>query len=305
MAAAQQIPIDPDARADDPKRDDLRDDGTHEIAPDLAYKRLGIVNVAFIGRPGAGDRGWVLIDAGLPGTAGAIVGAAEERFGEGARPAAIVLTHGHFDHVGVLQELAERWDVPVWAHRLEAPYLTGRAAYPPPDPSVGGGLMARLSPLFPRDPTDVSARLQILPGDGAVPPLPGWRWLHTPGHTVGHVSLWRDADRALIVGDAFVTTAQESIYAAATQKPEMHGPPMYFTPDWDSARLSVIKLAELEPEVAVTGHGRAFHGPELRSALHQLARDFDRVAVPSHGKYVLDPIDADDERAYDEVAARH
>jgi hypothetical protein len=36
----QQIPLDPALRADDPKRDDSRDDGTHEVAPDLAYQRL-------------------------------------------------------------------------------------------------------------------------------------------------------------------------------------------------------------------------------------------------------------------------
>ena len=48
---AQQIPLDPSARADS-----RQDDGTHEVAPDLAYRRLAIVNVVFVGRPGAGDR---------------------------------------------------------------------------------------------------------------------------------------------------------------------------------------------------------------------------------------------------------
>ena len=89
----QQIPISPDARADDPQADDARGDGTHEVAPDLAYQRLAIVNVAFYGLPGAGDRQWVLIDAGLPGTADRIAKAAAERFGPDARPAAIVMTH--------------------------------------------------------------------------------------------------------------------------------------------------------------------------------------------------------------------
>ena len=89
------------------------DDHTREIAPDLAYRRVVIVNVIFYGMLGARDRNWVLIDAGVMGTKALIKGAAEERFGEGARPAAIILTHGHFDHVGVLEDLAEDWDVPV------------------------------------------------------------------------------------------------------------------------------------------------------------------------------------------------
>src|SRR4051794_7586249 len=129
---AQQIPIDPAARADDRPRDDARDDGTHEIRPDLAYRRLAIVNIMFYGRPRAGDRGWILIDAGLFGMKRLITGAAAERFGADARPAAIVLTHAHFDHVGVLEDLAEEWDVPVYAHALEHPYLNGGASYPPP-----------------------------------------------------------------------------------------------------------------------------------------------------------------------------
>ncbi len=288
---AQQIPMDPSGIAGT-----AQDDGTIEVAPDLATLRLAIVNAVFHGTPGTRD--WVLVDAGIVGMAGRIRRAAAERFGADVKPAAIVLTHGHFDHVGALEELARGWDVPVYAHPLEAPYLDGSASYPPPDPTVGGGLTALLSPLFPRGPVDVRDRLRPLPEDGSVPPMPGWRWLHTPGHSVGHVSLWRDADRALVAGDAFVTTAQESAYAAVTQEPELHGPPKYFTHDWQAARASVRRLAALAPELAVTGHGRAMRGAAMREALQTLARDFDRVAVPEHGKFVDAPQRAEDGSAY-------
>jgi glyoxylase-like metal-dependent hydrolase (beta-lactamase superfamily II) len=286
----EQIPVPPDAVA--PTTDE---DGVHELLPDLAWQRLAIVNVVFVGRPGGR---WVLVDAGLPGSAGAIRGAAARRFGEGARPEAIVMTHGHFDHAGALVELADGWGVPVLAHALEVPYLDGSAAYPPPDPSVGGGMMAAMSRLYPRGPVDVGMRLRLLPSDGTVPFMPGWTWGHTPGHTPGHVSFWREADRTLIAGDAFITTRQESAYAVAMQKPEMHGPPAYYTQDWEAARRSVELLAALEPERAVTGHGYAMHGPALREALHRLARDFDHVAVPKDGTYVRDPADVASGRAY-------
>lgn len=65
----------------------------------------------------------------------------------------------------------------------------------------------------------------------------------------------------------------------AIQKPKLHGPPMYYTQDWNEARDSVNPLAQLEPELVVTGHGLATQGPEMRTALHQLVINFDSVAV--------------------------
>ncbi len=262
---------------------DLETDGSvHGVTSNVAYQRLGIVNVAYIGDA----RTWVLCDAGIPGTKRFMTRAVEDRFGKDARPQAILMTHGHFDHVGNLKDLAEMWDVPIYAHERELPYLNGSESYPDPDPGVGGGMMARLAHLYPKGPVDVRQWLRPLPADGSVPELPDWRWLHTPGHTRGHVSFWRESDNTLIAGDAFITTDQESAYAVLRQKTEIQGPPMYFTPDWASAKASVRMLADLEPEIAVTGHGRAIRGEELRLGLRRLAERFDEIAVPEHGKYV-------------------
>lgn len=290
---AEQIPLDKDARAEDVRPESDQNDNTHEIATDIAYKRLAVVNLMFLGNPGAGDRSWVLIDTGVTGSAGAIKRAAKKRFGEDSRPAVILLTHGHRDHVGALETLASEWDAPIYAHELEQPYLDGRSSYPPPDPTVGGGLMTYVLSTIPPAPINVSNRLRILPESGEVPHLAGWRWVHTPGHTPGHVSFWRESDGALIVGDAFITTDQESAYAVITQKEEMHGPPMCYTPDWVSAAESVRKLAALEPDLVVTGHGRAMQGAEMQRALQRLAEKFEEIAVPKKGRYVNEPARAD------------
>jgi glyoxylase-like metal-dependent hydrolase (beta-lactamase superfamily II) len=248
--------------------------------------RLLMVNVFAISRP-SGD--WMLIDAGLPHQDGRIRRWAEGHFGENSRPLAILLTHGHVDHTGSVEELAEQWDVPVYAHSLELPYVTGQKEYPPPDPTVGGGLMTLLSKLMPRGPVDLGKRALPLAEDHRIPGFPEWRWIHTPGHTVGHVSLFRESDRLLIAGDALCTTKQESFMAIATQRPELHGPPAYMTTDWDRARESVEHLAELRPNTIAAGHGRPLAGADVPDALAALAGDFDRVARPAHGRYVDHP----------------
>jgi glyoxylase-like metal-dependent hydrolase (beta-lactamase superfamily II) len=255
------------------------------IAAGLVGLRILFVNVFAV----AGEAGWTLIDAGLSGSAGRIRRWATDHFGA-APPNGIVLTHAHFDHVGAIDDLIESWSVPVYAHPEELPYLTGERSYPPPDPSVGGGMMARMASLYPRRPIDLGARVRELPADGSIPVLPGWRWVHTPGHTAGHVSLFRDLDRTLIVGDAFCTTKQESFFAAvATQRPELHGPPAYFTTDWDAARDSVERLASLQPAFIAPGHGQPMAGDETMRSLVQLSERFDNVARPEHGRYVQNP----------------
>lgn len=254
------------------------------VATGVVGLRIVFVNVFAI----ASDTGWTLIDAGLSGSAGRIKRWATEHFGD-RRPEALVLTHAHFDHVGAVDELLETWEVPVYAHAEELPYLTGVRSYPPPDPSVGGGMMARMASMYPRGPIDIRSRVRALPADGSIPVLPGWQWVHSPGHTAGHVSLFRDADRTLIVGDAFCTTKQESFFAVATQRPELHGPPSYFTTDWDAARESVRRLSALEPAFIAPSHGQPVAGQDSLLALKELSDRFDEVARPKQGHYVREP----------------
>ncbi len=244
------------------------------------------------------DRGWVLLDAGLKTSYPKIKSLAAKLFGKDSRPDAIILTHAHFDHVGSLKSLAEQWDVPVLAHYLELPYLTGQSKYPPADPTTGGGMMVYSSWIYPRTGANVGTRAVPLAADGTISAMPGWRWIYTPGHSPGHVSFFREEDRCLIVGDAFVTTDQRKASYVASQRREMHGPPPYFTPDWPSSAASVKALAELKPAILATGHGRSFYGTRGLQSLQKLARQFHALAVPKQGRYVAEPALADENGVY-------
>ncbi|WP_096270293.1 MBL fold metallo-hydrolase [Paucisalibacillus globulus] len=255
-----------------------------EVSHDLYCHTIQIVNIILVGNPRTKD--FVLVDAGMPNSADNIISIVEERFGKNSRPKAIILTHGHFDHVGAIIDLVKHWQIPVYAHELEMPFLTGQKSYPEPDPTVEGGMVAKMSPMFPNEPINLGDKVEALPSDGAIPHLPDFRWIHTPGHSPGHVSLFRDEDKALIVGDAFVTVKQDSLYKVLTQEQEINGPPRYLTTDWKAAKESVIRLEALKPSVAITGHGLPMTGDLLSESLEKLVQEFERIAIPDYGKYV-------------------
>jgi len=251
-----------------------------EVASDILCLTTQIVNICMIGEPRQNSN-WLLVDAGMPHSAELIIETAERRFGKNNPPNAIVLTHGHFDHIGAITELIEYWKVKVFAHEDELPFLIGKANYPEGDTEVKG-LVAKLSPLFPNHGVNLENHIQALPSNGSIPGMADWCWLHTPGHTPGHISLLREKDKTIIVGDAFTTVKQESLYHVIMQDTVVSGPPAYFTMDWNAAWDSVKKIEAFKPKIAVTGHGAPIEGDYLRKELSNLAQNFSKIAIPAH-----------------------
>ncbi len=255
-----------------------------QIAPDVFHVPVSIANIYMVQSPGSG---WVLIDTGLPGHAREIVASAQACFGD-VPPAAILLTHGHYDHSGNAAELSDYWDVPVFAHLLELPYLTGKSPYPPLD-ATAPGFMSFLSRFFSNRTVDLGAR--VLPLDGGTPGLPAWQWYHTPGHAPGHVVFFRSDDATLIAGDAITTVNLDSPLAIAVKKRRVSRPPTPSTYDWTDARDSVRLLADLMPLTLATGHGAPMSGEKAFLQLEDLAWHF---PMPSHGRYAAEPAVADE-----------
>ena len=145
----------------------LRSGEGTEVRPDVFAYTIQIANIGLVGDPQSGT--YVLIDAGMPKSGDDVHKGIEKLFGGVRPPSAIILTHGHFDHVGSLIELVQEWNVPVYAHTLELPYLTGQEDYPKPDPTVEGGLVAQMSIIFPHEAINLGSRVRPLPQDGPAP----------------------------------------------------------------------------------------------------------------------------------------
>ena len=75
----------------------------YKVAPGVWGMKIHFVNVYIIAAGDNEGNNWVLVDAGLKGSADKIKRMAEDIFGEDTQPSAIILTHGHFDHVGGLE----------------------------------------------------------------------------------------------------------------------------------------------------------------------------------------------------------
>jgi hydroxyacylglutathione hydrolase len=176
----------------------------------------------------------VLIDAGMQTDRRRILSQLR-----GRAVAAHALTHAHPDHFGSSHAVCSELRIPLWCPEGDADVVAD-GVKPPPGPARISKLLRRM-PLPPRHP--VEWRL----GEGDE--VAGFTVLHTPGHSPGHVSYWREADRTLILGDVVFGmnpfTLQKGLrepFRALTTDPALNR---------DSAR----RLAELRPELVLFGHG--------------------------------------------------
>lgn len=154
------------------------------------------------------------------------------------------LTHAHPDHCGASHALCSRWHLPLWCAGVDAEALehgTTRELLPP---SPSNRL---LNAVFGGPPHPVTRVLHE--GDA----IGSFEVIHTPGHTPGHIALWRSADRTLILGDVLANAHP------ITQQPGLREPQRRFTLDPAQNRRSARKLAQLRPRLICFGHGPPLH----------------------------------------------
>ena len=206
-------------------------DGVFEVRFGYVHAHLVVV-----------DDGVVLVDTGLPGKSarfGQALATLKRRIGE---VHTILLTHQHPDHTGGVAELQRRSGARVVAHTLDVPVIDGTVPAPKDNllQKIAGRIMGEAEPV----PVD-----EVLAADGPLS-IAGFQAVHTPGHTAGHVSYLLDRGAGvLFAGDA-----------ANGRKTKVSPPPGLVTSDPAAARQSIARLAGLEFDTAVFGHGAAVTG---------------------------------------------
>ena len=244
---------------------------------------------------------WILVDAGWEGDGPRIQAAAQALLGSGLTPSAILLTHVHPDHSGSARELAGAWGCPVYVHPAEMPIATGDFAAM--ERSAGPLDRWLILPLMRAIGTSrreailaagsLAGVVVPLEAGGTIPGLEDWSWIHTPGHTPGHVAYVRARDRVVISGDAILTLEVNSWPGLLWQRQGLSGPPWYTTWDRRAAVASITEIAGVEPAVLAGGHGLPRADPGTTAAVQAFAartmRNRVSMEVPSISAARLPP----------------
>jgi glyoxylase-like metal-dependent hydrolase (beta-lactamase superfamily II) len=206
------------------------------------------------------DDGLTIVDAGVPGSWDSLQRVVAEVGRELSEVRALVLTHAHFDHIGMAERARVELGIPVHVHENDVPlarkplqytHERARSRYlltkPRGLPHVLGFLASRAFwPVPVQELNPFSEGVLDVPGSPRV--------VFTPGHTVGHCALHFPDRDAVIAGDALVMLDP---YLGAKGPRIVAGAA---TADSEWALRSLSALAELDAGTVLTGHGEPWRG---------------------------------------------
>jgi glyoxylase-like metal-dependent hydrolase (beta-lactamase superfamily II) len=226
-----------------------------QIADGVWTHNLGIANIGILELPSGG---LALIDTGGNGSSAKIQKALSEKNWTLSDIKHILITHGHYDHVGDLALLVEQSGATVWAHRLEAPVIRGEQKQQlPPDSSLG--LFGRWLKGMAQSPQKGLVHRELQGASNLEVVRPQLRAVFLPGHAPGQLGYFLEDSRTLFGGDCCINIMGLRTPIAA------------FTTDMREAKRSLQVAAKLEPNNLVVGHGQPIMDVAA-GALERLAR---------------------------------
>ena len=170
---------------------------------------------------------------------------------DGREIRAHALTHAHVDHYGASHAICTRLSLPMWCGEADAEAVEA------------GKMVSKGGRLVPGPKAHPIAR-RLREGDEVA----GFTVLHTPGHSPGHVSYWRESDRTLLCGDVMWG------WNPFIMRGDIREPFGIVSPDPALNRESARRIAALEPALVCFGHGPPLRDPaRLRAAVAKLGVD--------------------------------
>ncbi len=196
-----------------------------------------------------------IVDAGLPGYYSELASELKTMGRTIDDVRAVVLTHGHSDHIGFAERVRDEHGLPVSVHELDAALARGET----PNPSAGmgerklGSFLSFLAWAARRGALRTTTLTEVATFEaGTTLDVPGaLQVIHTPGHTAGSAMLLAAGHDVLFTGDGLVTASVVN----GRQGPQV-GP---FTADPDQALGSLDQIDGVEATWLLPGHGPAWN----------------------------------------------
>jgi glyoxylase-like metal-dependent hydrolase (beta-lactamase superfamily II) len=215
---------------------------------DEASSNIAHSNVYFIVNGGK----ITVIDTGTSGNAKKIVDNLEKLGHHAGDVSTIILTHFHMDHVGSAKDLKEATGAQLAASAIDGEVISGAKTYPKPK----NLLMRAATSLIKSSPVPVDVTLK----DGDV--IAGLKVIATPGHTEGSIMLLDEDRKVLFAGDTLRLDGEKVVTG-----------PKQFVWNENKEKESIRKVADLDFEVLLPGHGEHLKG-NASAAVKALAASF-------------------------------
>lgn len=194
----------------------------------------------------------ILVDVGMPGQLDAIKEAMNKAGVSFDHLDAVIITHQDIDHIGSIQEVINAVEKPidVYAHAEDKPYIEGDKEPIKMNRERVNQMLAQLPEEMKKQAEAIflnppKAKVTKVVSDGDILPFfGGVEVIFTPGHTPGHISLYHQASKTLITGDATVSDNGKII-----------GPNSQATPNMEQALESQKKFAAYDVHQVICYHG--------------------------------------------------